>query len=143
MENSNFSKNIMEDFVRGYFDLSAPRCNNISGIDGYTKAGKIVEIKDLSGAAASLTEKAIVENVDLETQIRERLKADLYIVYTGKRDAIDISKFLLMTKDEFVNWVKPRIVLSKKSRAAGFKFRFGKNFRTEKMNQSLKEKGLL
>jgi len=143
MENSTFSKYTLENFVREYFDLTTPSATNISGIDGYTKTGKIVEIKDLSGSKASLTEKAIEENQDLETQIRLRLKADLYIVYTGNRGTIDISEFKLMNKDEMVEWLKPRIVLDRKSRSTGYKMRFGKNYRSEKATQSLKDKGLL
>lgn len=143
MENSTFSKHTVENFIREYFDLTAPKATNISGIDGYTKTGKTVEIKDLSGSKASLTEKAIEENRSLEEQIRERLKADLYIVYTGKRGAIDISEFKLMNKDEMVEWLKPRIVLDRKSRSTGYKMRFGKNFRSEKATQTLKDKGLL
>lgn len=143
MENSTFSKYTLENFVREYFNLTAPSATNISGIDGYTKDGKIVEIKDLSGSKASLTEKAIEENRSLEEQIRERLKAEIYIVYTGKRDAIDENEILKMNKEEMVKFLKDRIVLDRKSRSTGYKMRFGKNYRSEKATQSLKDKGLL
>lgn len=143
MENSTFSKYTVENFIREYFDLTAPKATNISGIDGYTKTGKTVEIKDLSGSKASLTEKAIEENRSLEEQIRERLKADLYIVYTGKRGTIDISELKTFDKEQMVNFLKDRVVLDRKSRSTGYKMRFGKNYRSEKATQTLKDKGLL
>jgi len=143
MENSTFSKYTLENFARQKFNILAPEKTNISGIDGYTINGEYVEIKDLSGSKASLTEMAITENEPLDNQIGFRVKAKMIIVYTGKRGIIDENAFLVMSREEFIKWVSPRIVLDRKSRSAGYKMRFGKNYRSEKATQSLKDKGLL
>ena len=143
MQNSNFNKVVLENFIADHIGATLNENKSQSGIDAYLN-GQTVEIKGFNKNRPSLTENEIDFTKSLETLIDERLKSDLYVIYLGKKEELNADKIQVLNKEEFKEWVIKRVAIDRKSKNRDkFKFRIGRNERTVRANQKMEEFGLM
>ena len=137
MENSSRSKYFMEQQAAQIFGLTLCEKSNQKGIDGFMADGSTVQIKNLEKNKASLSNKMV--DGSLLENIEHFAVADHFII--NLETSI---KFIILTKEEFVEWATSRVVIDRKSskRGGGLKMRIGKNERTPRATEKIKSLGL-
>lgn len=111
---------------------------NTHAHDGTYTDGTTYEFKTLVGSKPSLgSKKTLEEEKNIRKAIEKYLIADYLVVEVSE------SNYLKMDRQTAVEWLLPRVVLSKASEKRGgwYKLRFGKNERTENATQTILEAG--
>lgn len=116
--------------------------NNTKGRDVVAPNGKVIECKDCSVNRAGLGNEYMCKgHKSLSTAIDRYHSIGKASIYAVKTSPID---YLVMTPDEFAEWVRPRLQLSYSSQSGEKRetvLKFRKYPRSAKKNMELVEKG--
>ena len=111
---------------------------NTHAHDGTYTDGTTYEFKTLVGSKPSLGSKKTLENeTNIKKAIEKYLIADFLVIELSENE------YLKMDRQTAVEWLLPRVVLSKASEKRGgwYKLRFGKNERTQNATETILRMG--